>query len=136
MSRYIPEKLRKRVAERAAFRCEYCRMEHLFSGVQFEIDHIVGLKHGGVSLLQNLAYSCAICNGHKGSDFCTFLDNHEDIVRFFNPRKDNWFEHFDVKNGLILPKTRIGAATVKILAFNHSADVIFRQKLIAIGRFP
>ncbi len=58
------------------------------------------------------------------------------IIRFFNPRIDNWFAHFKVENGLILPKTKIGRATIKILDFNNSYDIEFRKELILLGLFP
>jgi hypothetical protein len=37
----------------------------------------------------------------------------EDIVILFNPRIHQWTVHFEVREGEILPKTRIGQASVK-----------------------
>ncbi|WP_409014616.1 HNH endonuclease [Emticicia sp. 21SJ11W-3] len=94
MSRYISEALRNKVAKRALFRCEYCRIHSGNSFFVFHIDHIVSLKHGGPTTAENLAYTCQICNNNKGSDIATFLEEPNIPVRFFNPRIDNWNDHF------------------------------------------
>lgn len=58
MSSYIPAKLRRQVAERAHFCCEYCLSFEGLSYIKFQIEHIISLKHGGLTVLSNLAYSC------------------------------------------------------------------------------
>jgi hypothetical protein len=60
----------------------------------------------------------------------------EKVTRFFNPRKDNWEEHFDIQNGAIYGKTSIGEATVRIFKFNDVERLIFRQQLISLGLYP
>ena len=57
MSRSISLALRQQVAIRADFLCEYCLIadEDTFFGC--EVDHIISLKHGGSSELDNLAYA-------------------------------------------------------------------------------
>jgi len=136
MSRSTPEKIRLAVAERAGFRCEYCLIHESDLVVGAHIDHIISIKHGGSSTLQNLAYSCLICNVNKGSDVATMLLPSEKLVRFFNPRKDKWAEHFDLNDGSILPKTDIGMATVKILDLNALERVLRRRLLTLSGRYP
>ncbi len=136
MSRYIPEVVRQLVANRANHRCEYCLLPQNVAGFQFEIDHVISLKHGGNSDPNNLAWSCPLCNGNKGSDLGTLLDAYSNpIIRFFNPRTDVWDDHFDIIHGQILSKTPIGEATVKIFDFNRTEDIAIRQKLVAIGQF-
>jgi len=136
MSRYIPEPTRQIVIERADSRCEYCKIYERFSFLDFHIEHIIAIKHGGLSILENLAYSCCICNLSKGSDIATFIKGFDDPVRFFHPRKDNWDDHFEVdKSGLILPKTNIGKATVKILDMNHTDAIIERHTMLVYGVF-
>jgi|GEM_PF-3333130 len=61
MSQYIPDALRKLVAERAGHRCEYCRISAIDTFFTFHIDHIISLKHGGEICAENLAYTCQIC---------------------------------------------------------------------------
>lgn len=134
MRQSIPEKVRQRVVSRAGSRCEYCRIHSDDLFLSFEIDHIIPVKHGGSNDLDNLALACPHCNQHKGSDFATILDN--EIVRLFNPRTDNWDEHYQVANGLIVSHTKIGTASIKIFRFNHPDLVILRQLLIQLGRYP
>ena len=86
MKRRIPEAVRQFVAQRAGYRCEYCRVHQDDLFIAFEIDHIAGIKHGGGDEPDNLAFACPHCNQHKGSDLTTFLDSYEDIVALFNPR--------------------------------------------------
>lgn len=132
MSRYIPAELRRAVAQRAGFRCEYCQLPEMAAMIKFQIEHIISLKHGGSSTSENLAFACPICNSEKGTDIGTILGDEAVFVRFFNPRRHDWHDHFEIENGLILSKTPIGAATVKILNFNRLERVIERIELDGI----
>lgn len=137
MSRKIPNHLRLLTADRANYRCEYCRVPELFLATTFHVDHIRSLKHGGRTVLQNLSFCCPHCNQNKGSDVASFAteDDDELVVRFFNPRKDAWDEHFKIQEGEILPKTQIGEVTVRILDFNRPERVLLRAELIRAGVF-
>jgi len=64
----VSESLRRFVAERAAFRCEYCLLHESDSYSPHQIDHIISRKHGGQSDADTLAYACLRCNAWKGSD--------------------------------------------------------------------
>ncbi len=136
MSRNIPETIRKAVAERSGNRCEYCRRLEGDSFIKFQVDHIISRKHRGQTILENLAYACAICNGNKGSDIGTILTETNVFVRLFNPRKDDWFDHFEVAEGLIYSKTDIGEATILVLNFNEVNRILERLDLIEAGLFP
>ncbi|MEH2116237.1 HNH endonuclease [Nostoc sp.] len=57
--------------QRVSVRCEYCRIHQNFSIYTHEVDHIIAVKHGGETTVENLALSCLSCNRHKGSDFAT-----------------------------------------------------------------
>lgn len=104
--------------------------------MSFHIEHIISLKHGGNSELDNLAYACPVCNIHKGSDIATILESVKDPIRFFNPRLDNWEEHFKVEDsGLIIPVSHIGEGTIKIFEFNSPDSIIERKALIEKGIF-
>ena len=133
--KYIPDAWRKLVADRAYHLCEYCLIHEEDTILTCPIDHIVSLKHGGLHHPDNLAYSCVFCNRNKGADVGTFLSTNR-IVRFFNPRLEKWQSHFRLDEALILPKTDIGEATVKILGFNEVDRIIERMELIAEGRYP
>lgn len=127
MSRKIPTDLRKKVAQRSGFRCEYCLLPEELAIYPFEADHVIALKHGGKTILENLAYCCARCNRNKSSDLSTILHERSVIVRIFNPQSDLWEEHFGVTDGVIYPKSKIGEATIKLLDFNTPERVISRQ---------
>ena len=135
MSRYINLELRQRVAERADFLCEYCLIaeEDTFFGC--EVEHIISLKHGGSSALENLAYACAFCNRHKGSDIGSVSASGA-FSRFFNPRTDLWADHFRLDESIIKPLTVIGEVTARILRFNHADQLLERRALNAVSRYP
>lgn len=134
MRQAISEKTRHFVANRAKFRCEYCQIHSDDMFLSFEIDHVIPIKHGGTNATENLAFACPHCNQRKGSDFATLLD--DEIVRLFNPRIDEWSKHFEAVNGEIVPKSRIGEASLKIFRFNQSDLLILRQILSEEGRYP
>ena len=129
MSRKIPLQLRLQVAERAGFRCEYCLSSEADSVVGFEVDHITSLKHEGPTTLENLAYSCIICNRNKGSDLGTRFYPSKELIPLFNPRQDKWREHFECIDGLILEKTDVGKATIKVLVEGRERARVMRVEM-------
>lgn len=134
MSKKIPLYLRNSVNLRANKRCEYCQIPDIDSYYGFQIDHIISRKHDGETHLDNLAYACPDCNRYKGSDLGTYLNANTDFVRFYNPRKDTWNEHFEIDDaGQITGKTLTGVATTKIFAFNHPDRIIERRILVELG---
>ena len=72
MSIYIPLYMREIIVSRAHCRCEYCPIPDTDSYYGFHIDHIISQKHGGLTILLNLAYACPDCNRYKGSDLGTY----------------------------------------------------------------
>jgi len=137
MSQHISLALRRQIAERAGFRCEYCLVPERFLATVFHVDHVRSLKHGGSTTFHNLAYACPHCNQNKGSDVATFVDEEgEETIRIYNPRKDNWQNHFEQDQGMILAKTPIGKATIGLLEMNQPDRLIFRQALVETGYYP
>ncbi|KAA3663710.1 MAG: HNH endonuclease [Chloroflexi bacterium] len=131
---YIPVELRKSVQDLAKAQCEYCLIPEENSYASFEIDHIIAQKHGGETVLDNLAYSCPICNKHKGSDIASYDSETEGLTPFYNPRKNNWQQHFDLTNdGYIAPKSAMGRVTVKLLQLNRAERVKERKTLLQFG---
>jgi hypothetical protein len=76
------------------------------------------------------------CNLAKGSDIATLVD--ETLVRLFNPRSDIWVEHFELAfDGMtIVPRSLIGRATTRILAFNTNDRLLEREALCDASRYP
>lgn len=136
MSRYIPDKIREIVKERAFYLCEYCLLHESQSFVGFEIDHIISIKHGGSNEASNLAYTCQYCNQFKGADIGTILLPDEEYIRFYNPRKDKWKNHFDLEGSLIIAKTPQAEATIKMLKLNQPDRLIERQIWLDSNFYP
>jgi len=136
MSKKIPGSLRRQVAARAGYRCEYCRRPEMDSFLRYQSGHIISRKHGGKTILSNLAHTCPVCNNAKGTDLATVLGAEETLVRLFNPRKQDWFDHFEVMDGEIIPKTDTGAATIKLLNLNQVNRILERLDLISAGLYP
>jgi 5-methylcytosine-specific restriction endonuclease McrA len=108
-------------------------MPETYSFIGYEVDHIIPLKHGGTNAVENLAWSCAICNKNKGTDVATYLFPSSKLVPLFNPRRDKWDEHFLLTEAQIIPKTEIGEASIKIFQLNHPNRMIERLALIDEG---
>ena len=132
---YISAELRRLVTRRAHQRCEYCLIHESDTFFGCHVDHIVSEKHGGATEAENLSYSCAFCNLHKGSDLGSLTANGE-LCRFYNPRTDVWPEHFAVEDAVIQPLTDIGEVTARILQFNHIDRLLERETLIVAGLYP
>lgn len=134
-STYISAKLRRLVIKRAENTCEYCLIheDDTFFGCQ--IDHILSEKHGGLTESENLALSCTFCNLHKGSDIAS-VSSAGELVRFFDPRTDQWSEHFALDGAIIKSSTAIGEVTARILQFNSHERQLERKALTEVGRYP
>jgi hypothetical protein len=135
---YVPADLRRLVARRADFLCEYCLIHEDDTFFGCEVDHILSEKHGGPTQAANLGYACLFCNRAKGSDIASLLPASGALVRFFNPRTDSWADHFelDPKGILIIPRTQIGEATVRIFGFNRTERLLERTALKLVGHYP
>ncbi len=132
---YISLQLRRLVTSRADHLCEYCLILEADT-LGCEIDHIISVKHGGLTTEDNLAYACVFCNLHKGTDLGSIVWLTGELVRFFNPRRDFWGEHFRLDGALIQPLTDIGEVTTRILDFNSEDRILERQALIEVGKYP
>lgn len=135
-NRYISETLRFQTAAQADHRCEYCLQPERASFIKFQIDHVISLKHGGLTISDNLAFVCPICNNCKGSDVGILLLEEDIFIRLYNPRKDTWTEHFEVFEGVFVAKNNIGVATIKVLNLNHINRILERLDLIKAGLYP
>lgn len=136
MTTYIPEALRRQVAERAQYRCEYCRVHQDDRLFAHEIDHVYAEKHAGQTVLENLSLACSECNRYKGSDLCSLDLETETIVSLFHPRRDRWAEHFRILDGILEPLTPNARVTARLLHFNDADAVDRRRLLIEGGRYP
>lgn len=100
-----------------------------------EVDQIVSVKHGGITVPENLAYACFHCNRHKGTELGSLSLRTGKLVRFFNPRSDYWTQHFCVNEARIETLTETGEVTSRMLEFNHPERLAFRRLLMEVGRY-
>lgn len=113
------ENTRQQVRQRAGLRCEYCQLPEQQSPVaRLQIEHIVPRKHGGTDEEQNLALACIDCNLHKGSNLTGIDPETDRIAELFNPRTQEWADHFSWKGIEIVGLTPIGRATIRVLDMN------------------
>jgi hypothetical protein len=132
----ISRSMQQQVRERANRICEYCRLPDDLTTLPFQIDHIIAEKHGGPTILENLAYCCLHCNTFKGPNIAGVDQETQEVVRLFHPRQDIWEEHFAWDGPRLLGRTSIGRVTIAVLAINASYRLQVRQTLIAEGVFP
>lgn len=129
----IPAELRRLVRERAEERCEYCLIPESVTLASHAIDHIVAEKHGGLTVADNSALSCTICNGHKGSDLASIDPDTGAVVPLFHPRRDRWSDHFFLDGARFEPRSAVGRATARLLQLNHPDRIEERQFFVAAG---
>jgi 5-methylcytosine-specific restriction endonuclease McrA len=97
MSRpYVNSELRRLVAARADYICEYCLILEIEAPSGCQVDHIISVKHGGATTEDNLFYACVFCNLQKGTDLGSINWRTGELVRFFNPCRDFWGDLFQL----------------------------------------
>lgn len=131
----ISASLRRQVYERAAGCCEYCLIHNDDTFVPHEVDHIVATKHGGETTAENLCLCCFDCNRHKGSDLTSIDPVTHVITPLFNPRLDQWRDHFQLTGTRIEGLTATGRTTARLLQMNTHERQLERANLIALGRY-
>jgi len=98
----LTPQIKQEVRLRAKNCCEYCYSQEKFATHSFSVEHIKPLSKGGNNNLDNLALSCQGCNNHKynkteGKDPVSGA-----IISLYNPRHQNWQEHFNGNQDYIL----------------------------------
>lgn len=118
--------------------CEYCLIHADDAFFGCEVDHVVSEKHGGLTTADNLAFACLPCNRRKGSDVGSLAEGTGALTRFYNPRTDVWLEHFAYESdgSMIRPLSEVGEVTVRILGFNQPEQIMERESLRSVGRYP
>ncbi len=86
----------------------------------------------------NLCLACASCNGHKGTSTSTVDPESGEKVSLFNPRQQNWHDHFiwSEDGATITGRTANGRATVVTLKLNHPLIVAARSIWVSVGLHP
>ena len=111
-------------------RCDYCRIPRRFDPLPFQLDHIIAEQHGGETILENLAWSCLHDNKHKGPNIAGIDPVTNRLVALFHPRRQRWERHFAWNGAILVGRTRIARATIRVLAINDPDAVAFRAELM------
>lgn len=111
-------------------------MHQSLQGATFHVEHIIPLSRGGNSNLDNLAWACPSCNLHKGNRITAIDPDTNNSVPLFNPRLDNWHEHFRWDCYELIGQTRTGRATVVAFDLNHPRRRQIRRAEAWFGLFP
>ena len=129
--------LRREVAQRAQWRCEYCLTPHAYATQPFAADHIIPQSQGGETTLENLALACG-CNLYKGNISRAIDPQTGHRVLLFHPRRQKWKRHFawSVDSLHVVGRTQSGRATVEALKMNRPELVNLRRILRMAGEHP
>jgi hypothetical protein len=130
---YIPALLRRQVIDRAHNCCEYCLQPELFAFSAHEIDHIIAEKHGGQTVIENLALACKRCNTYKGSDIASVDPETQITTPLYHPRRDRWSDHFQLQNNELIPLTATARTTIWLLQLNSLNRLQERSVWLASG---
>ena len=128
--------LRRQVEERAQQCCEYCLISQELAASTDQVDHVIAEKHGGQTTLDNLALSCTVCNWRKGSDISSLDPDSGSLTSLFNPRTQQWSDHFQLDGVHILGRTAEGRTTVAFLQLNAVERLLERAEWVRVGRYP
>lgn len=139
MSRsYVAKALREEITKDARRRCGYCLTSARIIGAPLEIEHLIPESLGGPTVKENLWLACSMCNDHKGNRIAAPDPHTGEVVRFFDPRRQVWAEHFEwsTEEDLIIGKTATGRATVAAIRLNRAELVEARRGWIVAGWHP
>jgi hypothetical protein len=129
----ISARLREEVADRAGHRCEYCLISEQQAFARHQVDHVIAVKHGGATTLNNLALSCTLCNRRKGSDLSSLDPDTGQLAPLFHPRLDRWRDHFELRRGEFIGLSVSARVTIRLLRLNRPDRVKEREALVNSG---
>jgi hypothetical protein len=132
----VDRALEQQVWLRAQSRCEYCHFPSEFAELRFQMDHIIPKKHRGPTIESNLALASYYCNSYKGPNLSGIDPVTNEVSRLFDPRKDEWADHFKWAGPYLVGFTAKGRATIETLKINEPQTVYFRRYLLESGMYP
>jgi hypothetical protein len=103
-----------------------------------ELDHLISEALAGITQEENLWLACSLCNDFKSYRIAFEDPSSGEVVRLFNPRHQDWHEHFRRSDDgcLIIGLAAIGRATVAALYLNRPTLVLARRAWVTVGWHP
>jgi hypothetical protein len=138
MSAYVPVDLQKQIRDQFTNCCAYCHTAENLTVAIFELEHIVPLKAGGETVVDNLCLACPTCNRYKATRQ-TFTDIATgQTVPLFHPQSQKWGDHFawDETATKLVGLTATGRATIAALRMNREQLVRVRRMWVKLGEHP
>jgi hypothetical protein len=126
---------REFVRQRAGNRCEYCLLPEEADEWPFHVEHIIARQHGGGDESTNLCWACSRCNLYKGPNLVSLDPETWQVAKLFDPRSQQWKDHFALRTARIVGLTPTGRATARLLHVNDRRRVELRGELIERGVF-
>lgn len=133
---HLSDHLRRFVLERAAGRCEYCRVAQVGQEATFHVDHVVPLAAGGATAVENLALACVSCSLRKAARRMALDPQSGVAAALFHPRNDTWSEHFLWTGVVVVGLTPMGRATIDALQLNRPLALAIREEESQRNRHP
>jgi hypothetical protein len=112
--------------------CEYCLLPQELVASTHQVDHVIAEKHGGQTVLENLALSCTVCNRRKGSDISSL----DPVTGILVPLFKRWAEHFRLDGEYIIGMTAGGRTTIAFLQLNAIERLVERAAFLRTGQYP
>ena len=101
----------------------------------FHVEHVRPKQHGGSSDIDNLALASERCNLHKGPNLTGIDPLDDSVAMLFHPRRDDWDEHFELQDSVLVGRTPAGRTTVELLQMNVLRRRQLRASLMSEGRW-
>ncbi len=129
---YVPAALRRQVMQDVGHRCGYCLTDEALTGIPLTIEHLVPIAAGGTTTRDNLWLACYPCNEFNSSRTRAADPQTNEIVPLFNPRTQNWREHFtwSADQTQVIGLTPTGRATAAALQLNRPMLVKARRRWV------
>jgi HNH endonuclease len=138
VSAYISVELQRKIREKFADCCAYCRTAEFLTITTFEFEHIIPLSAGGETTFNNLCLSCPSCNRYKASRQTALDEDTQQEVSLFNPQQQLWIEHFAWNEDAteIIPLTPVARVTIDALKMNRSQLIRVRKMWVKLEEHP
>jgi hypothetical protein len=95
----------------------------------------LSLRHASADDRQNLVYACMVCNRYKDSNIASVGLSGE-LVPLFNPRQDQWRDHYRLNGPVVEPLGLIGDLTTQVLRLNAAERLVRRSLVQQLRQYP